>query len=103
MSKMGAFNLRIEEYTNYLISQGDTYDQILESVQKLYGLSDYDADEVVWKLWTDSGSNDKYAVTDEDYDRFSHGVNDMSDDADALASAGFGTDEDYGGYDNEPF
>ena len=103
MSKMGAFNLQIEEYTNYLISQGDSYDQVLESVQKVYGLSDYDADEVVWKLWTDSGSNDKYAVTDEDYDRFSHGVNDMSDDADALASAGFGTDEDYGGYDNEPF
>ena len=103
MSKMGAFNLRIEEYTNYLISQGDTYDQILESVQGVYGLSDYEADELVWKLWKDSGSNDKYAVTEEDYDRFSHGVNDMSDDAEALASAGFGTDEDYGGYDNEPF
>ena len=105
MSKMGAFNLQIEEYTNYLISQGDSYDQVLESVQKVYGLSDYDADELVWKLWVDSGSNDRYAITDEDfdrlhedYDRFSHGVNDMSDDGDALASAGFGTDEDYGAF-----
>ena len=96
MSKMGAFILAIQEYTNYLISQGDTYEEILSSVQKVYGLSDYDADEVVWKLWVDSGSNDRYAITDEDYDRFSHGVNDMSDDGDALASAGFGTDEDYG-------
>jgi hypothetical protein len=26
-----------------------------------------------------------------------HGSHDLSDDADALASAGFGTDEDYGG------
>ena len=98
MSKMGAFNLQIEEYTNYLISQGDSYDQVLESVQKVYGLSDYDADELVWKLWVDSGSNDKYAITEEDDDRFSHGVNDMSDDGDALASAGFGTDEDYGAF-----
>ena len=98
MSKMGAFNLQIEEYTNYLISQGDSYDQVLESVQKVYGLSDYDADEVVWKLWVDSGSNDRYAITNEDCDRFSHGVNDMSDDGDALASAGFGTDEDYGAF-----
>tara|TARA_B100000131_G_scaffold124427_1_gene121566 strand:- start:1559 stop:1855 length:297 start_codon:yes stop_codon:yes gene_type:complete len=98
MSKMGAFNLQIEEYANYLISQGDTFDEVLESVQKLYHLSDYEADELVWKLWVDSGSNDRYAVTDEDYDRFSHGVNDMSDDGDALASAGFGTDEDYGAF-----
>ena len=67
MSKMGAFNLQIEEYTNYLISQGDTYDQVLESVQKVYGLSDYDADEVVWKLWVESGSNDKYAITNIQY------------------------------------
>ena len=98
MSKMGAFNLQIEEYTNYLISQGDSYEQVLESVQKVYHLSDYEADELVWKLWVDSGSNDRHAITEEDYDRFSHGVNDMSDDGDALASAGFGTDEDYGAF-----
>ncbi len=96
MSKMGAFNLQIEEYANYLISQGDTFDEVLESVQKLYHLSDYEADDLVWKLWVDSVYNDRHAITEEDYDRFSHGVNDMSDDGDALASAGFGTDEDYG-------
>lgn len=28
-----------------------------------------------------------------------HGSHDLSDDGEALASAGFGTDEDYGGYD----
>ena len=98
MSKMGAFNLEIQEYISYLRSQGDAYDQVLDSVQKVYGLSDYDADELVWGIWVDSGSNDKYAITDDDYDRFSHGVNDMSDDGDALASAGFGTDEDYGAF-----
>ena len=98
MSKMGALNLEIQEYISYLRSQGDADDQVLDSVQKVYGLSDYDADELVWKLWAESGSNDRYAITEEDYDRFSHGVNDMSDDGDALASAGFGTDEDYGAF-----
>ena len=98
MSKMGAFNLDLEEYVNYMINHGNTFDGILANVQKLFHLSDYAADELVWKLWVDSGSNDKHAITDEDYDRFSHGVNDMSDDGDALASAGFGTDEDYGAF-----
>ena len=30
-----------------------------------------------------------------------HGSYDLSDDGDALASAGFGTDEDYGGYSDD--
>lgn len=92
MSKMGSFNLEVEEYVNYSISKGNSYDGIVTNVQSLFHLSDYAADELVWKLWVDSGANE------EEYDRFSHGVNDMSDDGDALASAGFGTDEDYGAF-----
>lgn len=34
----------------------------------------------------------------DDEDDFDDSVNDMSDDAEALASAGHGTDEDYGGF-----
>ena len=32
-----------------------------------------------------------------------HGSHDSSDDGDALASAGFGTDEDYGGYGGDEY
>ena len=41
-------------------------------------------------------SNRDYADYEDDRTTF-----DMSDDADALASAGWGTDEDYGGYGDE--
>ena len=47
----------------------------------------------------EEGENDP-----EDYDDEPHGSYDSSDDADALASAGFGSDEDYGHYgDDESF
>jgi len=38
---------------------------------------------------------------DEEYDDEPVGSHDLSDDGDALASAGFGTDEDYGYYGGE--
>ena len=38
---------------------------------------------------------------EQDDDGEPHGSHDLSDDADALASAGFGTDEDYGCYGGE--
>jgi len=38
---------------------------------------------------------------DEEYDDEPIGSYDLSDDGDALASAGFGTDEDYGYYGDE--
>ena len=91
MSKMGAFNLDLEEYVNYMINHGNTFDGILANVQKLFHLSDYAADEAVWKLWKESGANEK------DYEYEAYGPDNYEDDAEALASAGFGTDEDYGG------
>ncbi len=41
------------------------------------------------------------ATDDEDCDDEPRGSHDLSDDGDALASAGWGTDEDYGGCGGE--
>jgi hypothetical protein len=42
------------------------------------------------------------AITDEDlHEGWPHDCHDMSDDADALASIGWGTDEDYGYYGDD--
>ena len=96
MSKMGALNLDVEEYINNRISKDEDFDEIVRNVQNNFPLSDADAENKVWEL-----------MNPESYEhlgyRMSHGVCDdygswdLSDDADALASAGFGTDEDYGG------
>ena len=96
MSKMGALNLDVEEYINNRISKDEDFDEIVRNVQSNFPLSDADAENKVWEL-----------MNPESYEhlgyRMSHGVCDdfgswvLSDDADALASAGFGTDEDYGG------
>ena len=91
MSKMGALNLDIEEYVNYSISKGDTFDAILIQVQQKFKLSDYDSESTVWRIWCESGANAR------DYEYEAYGPNNYEDDGDALASAGFGTDEDYGG------
>ena len=98
MSKMGAINLEVEEYINDRISKNEEFDDIVQQVQNNFPISDADAENKVWEL-----------MNPESYEhlgyRTSHGVSDdvlldswdLSDDADALASAGFGTDEDYGG------
>ena len=91
MSKMGAFNLDLEEYVNYMINHGNTFDGILANVQELFKLSDADSERVVWDLWKESGANDREYVYE------AYGPDNYEDDAEALASAGFGTDEDYGG------
>ena len=59
------------------------------------------AQEVNWesRLYCDACSKDimsAYDVVDEDSEDSLPEPNDSSDDAEALASAGFGTDEDYG-------
>jgi hypothetical protein len=59
------------------------------------------AQEVNWesRLYCDACSKDilsAYDVVDEDNEDSLPEPNDSSDDAEALASAGFGTDEDYG-------
>ena len=88
MSKMGALYLDMEDWVYAMIAKGSSYDAIVDSTQKHFHLSDQDADNAVWELWQAyNGSNDN-----EPPESF-----DLSDDADALASAGFGTDEDYGG------
>ena len=96
MSKMGALNLEVEEYINNRISKDEDFDQIVRNVQNNFPLSDADAENKVWELMNPEsyehlGYRMSHGVCDDD------GSWDLSDDADALASAGFGTDEDYGG------
>jgi hypothetical protein len=74
-----------------MINHGNTFDGILQNVQDLFKLSDADSERVVWDLWKGSGANDK------DYEYEAYGPDNLMDDGEALASAGFGTDEDYGG------
>lgn len=95
MSKMGAYNLELEEVVHSMIDEGEHFDTIVEYVRQEFKMSDNNAYDTVGKLW------DEVASVEATYERLSHGVNDFSDDAEALASAGFGTDEDYGGYSNE--
>ena len=87
MSKMGAVRLDMEEWVYAMINKGETFDATLASTQSHFRLSDQDADTLVWDLWCEYNGRE-----DEPVESF-----DLSDDADALASAGFGTDEDYGG------
>ena len=87
MSKMGALNLEIEEWVYASISNGKTFDATVDSTQSHFRMSDADAERIVWDIWCEYNGRE-----DEPVDSF-----DLSDDADALASAGFGTDEDYGG------
>jgi hypothetical protein len=49
-------------------------------------------------FWTDE-TIDQYLEEQEDQEDYYIGFDDFSDDADALASAGWGTDEDYGFHD----
>jgi hypothetical protein len=63
-------------------------------------------DEINWDIINYQEEDDGAIATisiwefeDEDHERESYSPNDYSDDAEALASAGFGTDEDYGGGD----
>jgi len=56
----------------------------------------YDIDEA-----SDWGGNDMSEFENDTQDDGEPRCNDLSDDADALASAGFGTDEDYGCYGGE--
>lgn len=53
---------------------------------------------IIGKEWEVVGTSDEYE-DDEDYEgRY---IDDYSDDAEALASAGWGTDEDYGFYGDD--
>ena len=46
--------------------------------------------------------NEESYEQDDDFDEYDDDIDcDDSDDGYALASAGFGTDEDYGGYDSD--
>ena len=84
-------NEDIEEYVNYSISKGNSFESILMQVQNMFKLSDYESENTVWRIWCESGANAR------DYEYEAYGPNNYEDDGDALASAGFGTDEDYGG------
>ena len=96
MSKMGAMNLDVEEYIHNRISKDEDFDEIVRNVQNNFPLSDADAENKVWELMNPAsyehlGYRMSHGVCDD------YGSWDLSDAADALASAGFGNDEDYGG------
>ena len=97
MSKIGSYNIELEDAVYSMIDEGEQFDVIVEYVRKTFKMSDNGAYDTVGRMW------DEIAKVESSYERFSHGVNDMSDDAEALASAGWGTDEDYGGYSNEDY
>ena len=105
MSKMGDRIIEMEEFVSSEREKGVDFDVVVERLQHRFTLSDAAAENFVWDL----------IQPDEDPPvgyRFSHGVMycgddepqdsyDLSDDAEALASAGYGTDEDYGGIRDE--
>jgi hypothetical protein len=84
MSKMSDLELYIGE----LYDQGLDFDQVVKTIMSEYGLSLVVAENLV----IDAEAN---MAMDEvmEGSRF-------EDDADALASAGWGTDEDYGSFDD---
>ncbi len=75
----------------------DDDNPIEEEGQEDQELDNYWDDEDADTDYDDDGPYDD----EEDYDDEPSGSHDLSDDADALASAGFGTDEDYGGYQDD--
>jgi hypothetical protein len=54
---------------------------------------------IIGSEWQEVSDEDE--DEDDDYDYESRYINDYSDDAEALASAGWGTDEDYGFYGDD--
>jgi len=83
MSKMGGLNLEIEDEIHSLLNAGNSHDDVASIIAEQFKISETDAENKVYDLAYPD------AELDEPFDSFS--------DAEALASAGFGTDEDYGG------
>jgi len=84
MSRMSDLHIYIKE----LIEEGLSYEKIVDRIVFEYGLSETYAENMVYDVETSY-------IEDAMDDRF-----DSGSDADALSSAGFGTDEDYGAFDD---
>ena len=65
MSKIGALNIEVEEYINFSISKGNSFDKLVENVQSLFRLSDGESERIVWELWQGAGCNN---LEPNDYD-----------------------------------
>ena len=75
-------------YIKELIEEGLSYEKIVDRIVFEYGFSETYAENMVYDVETSYIE----AAMDADFDSGS--------DADALSSAGFGTDEDYGSFDD---
>ena len=81
MSKIGQLNLEIEDEIHSLLNAGNNHDDVASIIAEQFSISQADAENKVYDL--------AYPDAELEEPDFS--------DAEALASAGFGTDEDYGG------
>ena len=87
MSKMSDLSQYIEE----MILDNKEFDEIISILQSEYNLSYEVAENWVYDVESDLTMREETEYNDSDF----------SDDGYALSSAGFGTDEDYGGFDYE--
>lgn len=83
MSRMSDLHLYITE----LIEQGLVFDEIAERLMSEYGFSQEVAENMVYDVECQMMDQ---SIEDGNFEN----------DGDALASAGFGTDEDYGSFDD---
>ena len=95
-----------DEYISHTVLP--QYDGACTIIVKLQGVNTgsinvYQANlNLNWIGYAVDDSVDSFAIQDDDFDDDEpHGSHDLSDDAEALASAGWGTDEDYGDYGSD--
>lgn len=91
---------------NYIkeVGEVDEFAEIVPSNTEDYGIVNT-SEESILIVSKNELSEDQIndIVYQDPYDDADHGSYDMSDDADALASAGYGTDEDYGDYGGDDY
>ena len=81
MSKMSDLHLYIKE----LMDEDLTYEDIVKRIMSEYDMSQEYAENMILDVYTEETQDDDF---------------DSGSDGDALASAGWGTDEDYGHFDD---
>ena len=84
MGKMNQIQAEITE----MVEEGATFEAMVEHLQVAYSFPYEMAENWVLDIEADTTMREEREYNDSDY----------SDDGYALASAGFGTDEDYGSY-----
>lgn len=83
MSRMSDLHIYISE----MLSAGMLFDEVVRTIVSEYDMSYQYAENLVYDVETQLADQD---IEDGKFE----------DDGDALASAGFGTDEDYGSFDD---